>query len=121
MSEQPGHTVLETDAFRRAAEGVHTASEVSGVIDLLAATPEAGDEIPGTGGIRKVRVGAKGKGKRGVGRVIYFYYNAMMPIALLTVFAKNDAVDLTHEQKLKLKTVVDALIKAFITRKWAKK
>ena len=51
----PMYTVIETDVFVRAAAQVWTDSEHIAFIDWLAANPEAGDVIPGSGGCRKVR------------------------------------------------------------------
>ena len=57
--------------------------ERSAIVDLLAASPEVGDLIPGTGGLRKVRVPLAGRGKRGGARVIYYVYDQRLPIYLL--------------------------------------
>ncbi|MBW8308632.1 MAG: type II toxin-antitoxin system RelE/ParE family toxin [Candidatus Paracaedibacteraceae bacterium] len=57
----------------------------------LALHPEKGDIIPSSGGLRKIRWSAKGKGKRGGVRVIYFYQNKEGQIWLLTIYAKNEA------------------------------
>lgn len=43
------------------------------LIDFLAEDPMAGDLIPGTGGVRKLRFATSGRGKRGGARVIYYY------------------------------------------------
>ncbi|AIK95656.1 type II toxin-antitoxin system RelE/ParE family toxin [Candidatus Odyssella acanthamoebae] len=56
----------------------------------LALHPEKGDIIPSSGGLRKIRWSAKGKGKRGGVRVIYFYQNKQGQIWLLTIYAKNE-------------------------------
>ncbi|MEO1308496.1 MAG: type II toxin-antitoxin system RelE/ParE family toxin, partial [Pseudomonadota bacterium] len=61
--------------------------------------PEAGDEIPGTGGVRKVRFAASGRGKRGGARVIYYYLDDTIPIYALLVYAKNVKTDMNPEQK----------------------
>lgn len=56
----------------------------------LALNPEKGDLIPGSGGLRKVRWGIKGRGKRGGVRVIYYYKNNEGQIWLLTIYAKSE-------------------------------
>ncbi|MDO9386538.1 MAG: hypothetical protein Q7T65_07525 [Thiobacillus sp.] len=68
----PMYTAIETDIFVRAAAQVWTDSERVAFIDWLAANPDAGDVIPGSGGCRKVRWTRPGMGKRGGARVIYF-------------------------------------------------
>ena len=55
-------TVVELPIFTRQAEKLFSAEDKEAVIDFLAFNPEAGDLIPGTGGVRKVRVPVKGKG-----------------------------------------------------------
>ncbi|EQD50637.1 hypothetical protein B1A_09732 [mine drainage metagenome] len=61
----------------------------------LAAEPEAGDVIPGSGGCRKWRWRAPGRGKRGGYRVIYFLRIAEGSVVLVLLYAKNvrDNVD----------------------------
>jgi mRNA-degrading endonuclease RelE of RelBE toxin-antitoxin system len=56
---------------------------------LVGSTPEAGDLVPESGGIRKLRWAAKGKGKSGGVRVIYYFHSEALPVFLLTVYAKN--------------------------------
>jgi mRNA-degrading endonuclease RelE of RelBE toxin-antitoxin system len=51
--------------------------------------PESGDVVPGSGGVRKIRWGAKSKGKRGGVRVIYFWKTLHNEIWLLTIYAKG--------------------------------
>lgn len=63
--------IAETPIFTRQTEKLFSEDEKRELIDFLAENPLAGDEIPGTGGVRKVRFAASGKGKRGGARVIY--------------------------------------------------
>ena len=55
--------------------------------------------IPGTGGVRKLRWGRSGSGKRGGARVVYFYYRPDRPLYLLLAYAKAQATDLTPDEK----------------------
>jgi len=75
-----------------------TDDERKDLIDFLATNPQAGDEIPGAGGVRKLRFGAKGKGKRGGARVIYDWYSDDAPIYALLVYGKNEKTDLKLEE-----------------------
>ena len=102
-------TVAETHIFRRQAEKIWSDAELSVLVDHLAHNPEDGDLIPGTGGIRKIRWGKAGTGKRGGLRVIYFYHNADMPLYLLLAYAKAQATDLTQDEKRTLTALVAAL------------
>ena len=92
-------TVIETPTFTKRAEGLFSDEERKALIDAVAINPFIGDEIPGTGGIRKFRFRAKGKGKRGGSRVIYFVFDEDNPIYLLTCYAKNTASDLSTEER----------------------
>lgn len=82
-------TVAETPIFTKQAAELFTEEERTELIDFLAPNPEVGDEIPGTSGVRKVRFGAKGKGKRGGARVIYYWYSNDAPIYALLAYGKN--------------------------------
>ena len=78
--------------------------------DTPADTPELGAVIPGTGGFRKLRWAdvRRGKGRRGGLRVIYYRFDSQNQIWLMTVYGKNEAVDLTPEQRKTLKAAIDA-------------
>lgn len=92
-------SVVETPQFSRQAESVWTEKERTGFIDFIARNPEAGDVIPETGGVRKIRWGRQGSGKRGGVRVIYFYHNARFPLFLMAVYAKAMQEDLSSDAK----------------------
>lgn len=74
----------------------------------LIASPDDGDIIKGTGGVRKLRWGAKGKGKRGGVRIIYYWRTVRGHIYLLTIYGKNEASNLTANEKEYLKKMVEA-------------
>lgn len=71
--------------------------------------PTAGEVIIGTGGLRKIRWSANGKGKRGGSRVIYIYLDKRCHFHLLTIYGKNEAEDLTSDEKLQLKQLAEKL------------
>ncbi len=73
----------------------------------LMVNPKQGDVIQGTGGLRKVRVASKGKGKRGGSRVIYYYLDDKRRFYLLTIYSKNEVTDLTSDQKKQLKEFLE--------------
>ncbi len=89
---------IEVSTFRRSAAKLLDDDELAALQTLLMLHPDAGDVIPGTGGLRKVRVPAKGKGKRGGGRVIYYWVTADDQIFLLYAYAKNERTDITPQQ-----------------------
>lgn len=75
----------------------------------LTREPEAGDVIPGTGGFRKLRWPdpRRGKGKRGGLRVIYYYLASDDQVWLITVYDKDEAVDLSPAERRTLKGVIN--------------
>ncbi|MFJ4155939.1 type II toxin-antitoxin system RelE/ParE family toxin [Pseudomonas sp. NPDC089752] len=73
----------------------------------LMASPDAGDLIEGTGGLRKIRVAAGGHGKSGGARVIYYHFNHASQIAMLYIYPKNEQPDLTAEQRRALKSIIE--------------
>lgn len=79
----------------------------------MEAPAEAGDEIPGTGGLRKLRFGGKrrGKGKRGGLRVIYCWWMRGNQFWLFTLYEKDEAEDLTAAERAALKKMVKAELK----------
>jgi mRNA-degrading endonuclease RelE of RelBE toxin-antitoxin system len=66
--------------------------------NFLLATPDAGDVIRGGSGLRKLRWSAKGRGKRGGARVIYYWHVPKERIYLICAYAKSTQADLTREQ-----------------------
>jgi RelE toxin of RelE / RelB toxin-antitoxin system len=76
-----------------------SAGDMVAVVLMISESPTSGDVIPGSGGLRKMRIPLLGRGKRGGGRVIYWYYNAGYPAILMWAFAKNEASDLMPTQK----------------------
>ena len=69
------------------------------MMGYLAYHPTAGDLIPGTGGVRKLRWSLEGRGKRGGARVVYFYHDPEVPIFALTAYAKNERADLSQQDR----------------------
>jgi hypothetical protein len=85
----------------------------------LAANPELGDLMPGTGGFRKARwVDARrGKGRRGGLRIVYYYFKSEDQIWLMTLYDKNEAADLTAKEKKALKAAIEGGLAARATRR----
>jgi hypothetical protein len=92
-------TVVELPVFLRQAAAVWNEADRSEFVDHIARNAEAGDLIPDTGGVRKIRWQRRGMGKRGGVRVVYFYHNQQMPLFLLLVYAKSQRVDMTADEK----------------------
>jgi hypothetical protein len=96
---------IEAPVFTRLLPKYLTDDEYRELQLHLARSPDAGDVLQGTGGFRKVRWTdrRRGQGKRGGLRVIYYYFEAEMQIWLLTVYDKDEAVDLTPGERRSLK------------------
>ena len=109
--------VVETWSYLAQAERLLSEDERSALVDTIALNPEAGVVIPGTGGLRKMRIALQGRGKRGGGRVIYWYHSPGYPAVLLWVLAKSAGEDLTKEQYRKLAGSIEGLIVDFGARR----
>ncbi|HEX4974979.1 MAG TPA: transcriptional regulator [Pseudomonadales bacterium] len=83
------YTIVETPTFVVDAKKLWTEEERGAFCAWLAANPEAGDVIAGSGGCRKVRWARAGRGKSGGVRVIYFTRLACGKIWLLVIYAKS--------------------------------
>ena len=68
-------TVVETARFLKDAKPLLSDSEREELVVFIGANPEAGEIIPETGGVRKIRWALAGRGKRGGARVIYYCHN----------------------------------------------
>ena len=109
-------SVIELPGYRRRADELLGIDEQDAIVDLIAFDPTCGDLIPATGGLRKVRVGRGGRGKRGGARVVYYFYNTDFPVLLVAVYAKNEKADVSAQEKRKF----IALVKE-ITAQWQRK
>lgn len=108
MADRP-ITVAETPLFVRQAEAVWDDAEREAFVNFIARNPGAGDVIPDTGGVRKIRWARAGGGKRGGARVVYFYHNARRPLYLLMVYAKARQENLTAEEKRTVRRLATVL------------
>lgn len=102
-------TIVETAAFIRQASGIWTDEERATFVDFIARSPEAGDLIPRSGGVRKIRWSRQGIGKRGGARIIYFYHDPGMPLYLLMIYAKARCDDLSPDAMRTVRGLVAGL------------
>lgn len=110
-------SVVETPEFLSATRKLMGDEERRLLLDYLAYNPLTGDLVQGTGGIRKVRWGLEGRGKRGGARVIYFYHDADMPLFALTAYAKNERANLSQQDKNDFRQLTTMLLDTFKRRK----
>ncbi len=87
--------VVETEEFLADVKGVLSEEEHDDLILYVGLYPEAGAVIPEAGGLRKLRWTAKGKGKRGGSRVIYYFHNVDVPVFLMAIFTKSIQTDMS--------------------------
>jgi hypothetical protein len=99
---------FETTFFTRQITELLEDVEYAALQGALAINPQAGDLIPGTGGLRKIRwhEQRRGKGKRGGVRVIYYWYGAGEVIYMLLAYSKGERDDLSPSQKRMLKQLI---------------
>jgi hypothetical protein len=113
------HTVTELKAFRKAAEKAGMSeTDIADLIDYLGENPDAGDEMEGTGGCRKLRFAVRGnsKGKSGGVRTITLYSGPNLPVFLITVFAKNVKVSLSMAERNALKKMAGDIVEEYSRR-----
>ncbi len=102
-------TVLQLPKFKQEATELIGTEGIEALAIYLIDHPQAGDLIPGSGGARKLRWAARGKGKRGGARVIYVYVVVAASIYLPRCYAKNVQTDLTADEKRELRKIAARL------------
>ncbi|NWA27704.1 type II toxin-antitoxin system RelE/ParE family toxin [Pseudomonas gingeri] len=98
---------IETPVFTRRVRELLDDDTYASFQKSLVLAPSSGDVIEGTGGIRKIRVAAKGHGKRGGARVIYYHFVSVSQIALLMIYPKNEQQELAADQRKALKAIIE--------------
>jgi hypothetical protein len=106
-------SVVETPAFLSPTRKLMNDEARALLVDYLAYNPMAGDLIPGTGGVRKLRWALDGRGKRGGARVIYFHHDVGMPLFVLTAYAKNERADLSQQDRNDFRQLTGLLVETF--------
>jgi hypothetical protein len=105
---------VELPAFERNRSAYLSDEEYLRLQETLMVNPAAGDLIEGTGGLRKLRFAdsRRGKGKRGGLRIIYYWWEAGLQFWLFTLFDKDEASDLTADQRKILRARIKAELEA---------
>ena len=110
-------TVVETERFLKDAKPLMSDSEREQLVVFVGANPEAGEIIPETGGVRKIRWALAGRGKRGGARVIYYYHSERLPLFLLAGYAKNEKANLSKAERNAMKRLVPILVAGYPAKK----
>jgi hypothetical protein len=103
--------IFETLIFTKKIIALLNDEEYRTLQNILVEKPDSGDIIQGSGGIRKIRWAASGRGKRGGARVIYYWATQHDQIFMLYAYAKNERDNLTKDQLSVLREVVVAEFK----------
>ncbi len=104
---QPLPKIVETSIFTKQVERLLRFEEYLALQSFLARHPDAGNLIPGTKGLRKLRWRTTGRGKRGGVRVIYYWASREGMILMLYMYSKTERSDLTPAQLEILRRVVE--------------
>jgi hypothetical protein len=106
-------SVIETRSYQSRAAKLLTRNEQDRVVEMLARDPACGAVLKETGGIRKVRFATGERGKSGGVRVVYYFHSEVMPVFLLTLFAKNEKDNLSKSERNSLAALVGELARHF--------
>lgn len=98
--------IIETSIFTKKISALLNDEEYRIFQNVLVEMPGSGDIIQDSGGIRKIRWSAGGRGKRGGARIIYYWATNNDQIFMLYAYAKNERDDLTKDQLSMLREVV---------------
>ena len=99
--------IKETSIFTKQIKGLVSDDEYSEFQNDLIDNPELGDIIKKSGGIRKVRMAANGKGKSGGARVLYYWIKDEDQIFMLLAYAKSDMDNISDAQLEILRKLVE--------------
>ena len=83
-------TFVESSAFQRACPAYIDDDEYAELQRFMMRNPEAGQVVPGSGGVRKLRWARPGMGKRGGLRIIYFVRYLPNEFWMLAIYAKSE-------------------------------
>lgn len=93
-------TVIEHPNYLRRAHKLLTEQQMDEIADMLAANPEAGDLMEGTGGCRKLRYAAvQDRGKSSGSRVIHLFVTNSHEVHLLDIYGKGEKGNLTKAER----------------------
>ena len=111
-------TVVELPEFIKCAKKLGLSDEErEAIVDLIASNPDAGDEISGTGGMRKLRIAGKDKGKSGGYRAITFFSGQDIPVFLVTMYGKSQKENITDAEKNVMKSLASAIVDIYRSKK----
>jgi putative transcriptional regulator len=114
---RPLHAVAELPQFLRDAKATGLSEAARGaIVDAIARDPLQGDEIRGSGGVRKVRFAGRGKGKSGGYRVVTAYFGSNAPVYLVALLSKGERANFSSRDVAAFKKLT-----AEIARSWRRR
>ena len=112
------HTVVELPEFIKCANNLGLSDDKrKDIVDEIADNPDAGNEISGTGGMRKIRIAGQGKGKSGGYRIITFFSGVDIPVFLVTIYAKGTKDNITNAEKKIMKSFSSNIVEVYRSKK----
>jgi len=94
------HTVVETPMFLTDAKHCKVSGDKrEDIVDVVAKNPDRGDLVTNTGGVRKVRIAGRGKGKSGGYRIITAYIGPDVPVYILAMLSKGERANFSEADK----------------------
>lgn len=97
----------ESLAFTKAVQQILREQDYFELQDLLHDMPDSGDVIPGSKGLRKIRVSSGGKGKRSGSRVIYYWYVEPEKIQFCRIYEKSNKANISKSEIQQILTELD--------------
>ncbi|MBM3581523.1 MAG: addiction module toxin RelE [Alphaproteobacteria bacterium] len=116
MGEVP-RTVVELPEFVTFAKHHLTEDERTALVVHLALNPSDGILLRGSGGLRKLRWAAKGKGKSGGVRVVHYFGGEDLPVFLINGFAKSEMENIGAAARNMYRKLLPLLVRAYRERK----
>ena len=118
MENKKLQQIVETEAYLDdLSKVIHKGQDETelrdGIKKEILENPLIGRVIPRTGGVRKFRHAAPGRGKSGGYRIIYYFYDEYNPVFLLKMYAKSSIENLTSKEENFLLTRAKYLKKMF--------
>ena len=118
MKDAPSHTVAETSEFDRDAKAAGVSEdERRRIVESVAADPMGGVEVVGSGGVRKVRIAGRGKGKSGGYRIMVAYVGPAAPAYLLALLSKGERSNFPDAELKAMKALTSRLRDYWVTKK----
>ena len=106
-------TIAEVKGFTQAADEVFTIEERDTLVEFLALYPLAGEVIPDTNGVRRIKWSATNQGGRGGANVVYFFRDLNTPVYLLALYRKGENMKLSNWEKREIRRLVKDIIDTY--------